>query len=167
MALINKLTAIGDAIRSKTGTTAELSLDDMVTAINSISTTGTGTIQTAVLTASYNRFYVDNYVEPGENFVLFYTAKSSQGGNYVISMWMPDWSKHIYNLHANIIATDDFGYNANGIKTLKTSNIDVASTQTTLSNKTNSTIEFDGTSFYYSSDTGCKVGTSAILLYVG
>ena len=38
MALIDKLTAIGNAIRSKTGATAKLSLDDMVTAIEGIKT---------------------------------------------------------------------------------------------------------------------------------
>lgn len=41
MALTNKLTAIGDAIRGKTGGTDLLTLDGMVTAINGISTGGT------------------------------------------------------------------------------------------------------------------------------
>jgi hypothetical protein len=41
MALTNKLNAIGDAIRNKTGSTAKLTLDQMPTAINSI-TTGSG-----------------------------------------------------------------------------------------------------------------------------
>ena len=39
MALTNKLTAIANAIRSKTGSTAKLSLDGMVTAINNLKTT--------------------------------------------------------------------------------------------------------------------------------
>lgn len=39
MALINKLTAIADAIRSKTGSTAKLSLDGMASAINGLKTT--------------------------------------------------------------------------------------------------------------------------------
>ena len=34
MALVNKLTAIGDAIRNKNGSTSKLTLDSMVTAIN-------------------------------------------------------------------------------------------------------------------------------------
>lgn len=42
MALINKLTAIADAIREKTGDEEELSLDDMVTAIEGIETGGGG-----------------------------------------------------------------------------------------------------------------------------
>ena len=40
MALINKLTAIADAIRSKTGGTEPLTLDGMVTAIDGISAGG-------------------------------------------------------------------------------------------------------------------------------
>ena len=38
MALTDKLTNIANAIRAKTGGTAELSLDDMVTEINDLST---------------------------------------------------------------------------------------------------------------------------------
>lgn len=41
MALINKLTAIADAIRSKTGSTAKLTLDGMASAINGLKTTFT------------------------------------------------------------------------------------------------------------------------------
>ena len=44
MALTNKLTAIGDAIRGKTGGTDLLTLDGMVTAINGISTGGGTTL---------------------------------------------------------------------------------------------------------------------------
>lgn len=44
MALTDKLTAIGNAIRSKTGGTAQLTLDGMVTAINGIET-GTGGVE--------------------------------------------------------------------------------------------------------------------------
>lgn len=44
MALTNKLTAIGDAIRGKTGGTELLTLDGMVTAINGISTGGGTTL---------------------------------------------------------------------------------------------------------------------------
>lgn len=42
MALTNKLTAIGDAIRNKTGSTDLLTLDEMPTAINGIETGGGG-----------------------------------------------------------------------------------------------------------------------------
>lgn len=40
MALTDKLTAIADAIRARTGKSAELSLDDMVTEIENLSSTG-------------------------------------------------------------------------------------------------------------------------------
>lgn len=42
MALTNKLSAIGDAIRAKTGKSEKLTLDSMVTEINSITTGGSG-----------------------------------------------------------------------------------------------------------------------------
>ena len=48
MALINKLTAIADAIRSKTGTTEPMTLDEMVTAIANI-TTGSVPSDTIIL----------------------------------------------------------------------------------------------------------------------
>lgn len=168
MALINKLNAIGDAIRSKTGETAEMTLEEMATAITNLSTgSTTGTLQTATITATGNRIYVDNYVASGENFILFYTAHSGKSGaNYTLSMWMPDWSKHVYNMRDNLVTGESAYINA-GIKQLKTSNIDAANTMTSLSLKTNSTITFDGRSFFYSSDVGCAIGTSAVLVYVG
>lgn len=167
MALINKLTAIGDAIRSKTGETAEMTLEEMATAITNLSTGSTGTLQTATITSIGNRIYVDNYVASGENFILFYTAYSgSSGANYTLSMWMPDWSKNVYNLRNNLV-TGEAAYVNAGIKQLKTSNIDAANTMSSLSLKTNSTIEFDGKSFFYSSDVACSIGRSAVLVYVG
>ena len=42
MAIINKLAAIADAIRGKTGSTELLTLDQMVDAINGIQTGGGG-----------------------------------------------------------------------------------------------------------------------------
>lgn len=50
MALINKLTAIADAIRSKTGGTAKLSLDGMASAINGLKTTFSTQTKTATPT---------------------------------------------------------------------------------------------------------------------
>lgn len=91
MALINKLTAIGDAIRSKTGTTAELSLDDMVTAINSI-TSGSNGLQ-SVKVQSYNSttFDISNFVEGDENFLLFFTfMSSSTGSGYLKAFYSPE-----------------------------------------------------------------------------
>lgn len=165
MALINKLQAIGDAIREKTGETAELTLDEMAAAISNLPT-GSGTLQTAVISTDGNTLWVNNYVDPGDSFILFYTAKSSSSGNYIRSMWMSDWSKNVYNLAPNNVSGDSVYLNA-GIKQLSTSLIDASNTMTTLTNKTNSTIRFDGYSLSYDSDTGCKIGNSAVLLYVG
>lgn len=54
MALTNKLSAIADAIRSKTGGTHLLTLDEMPTAIRSIKSGGTGGIPEEALTISGN-----------------------------------------------------------------------------------------------------------------
>ena len=59
MALIEKLNAIGDAIRSKTGGTAKLSLTDMVTAINSIQSGGSGGTD-KIITGSFTPSSSDN-----------------------------------------------------------------------------------------------------------
>ena len=63
MALTNKLTAIGDAIRGKTGGTELLTLDGMVTAINGISTGGGTTLPE------------EAYVITGDCDKLFYSGK--------------------------------------------------------------------------------------------
>ena len=52
MALIEKLNAIGDAIRAKTGGTEKLTLDQMPTEIASIVTTGGGEVEPIVLTGN-------------------------------------------------------------------------------------------------------------------
>lgn len=58
MALTNKLTAIGDAIRYKTGTTELLTLDDMPTAIRSIETGGDApTVKLTELSVTANGTY--------------------------------------------------------------------------------------------------------------
>lgn len=46
----SKLTAIGDAIRAKTGSAASMTLDEMVTAIGSISGGGSSELQTGKVT---------------------------------------------------------------------------------------------------------------------
>ena len=49
MALTDKLTAIADAIRSKTGTTEPMTLDEMITAIANITT---GSVPSDTITLS-------------------------------------------------------------------------------------------------------------------
>lgn len=87
MALINKLEAIGDAIRSKTGGTEELTLDEMATAISSLSTGSTGTIQTAMISrANGTTFDLSNYVDmaAGDKFILFYSHTNNPANNSYI-----------------------------------------------------------------------------------
>ena len=61
MALINKLQAIANAIRSKTGKTEQLSLDNMVTEIEGIKTGGSdGGIREVLLTGDYSGGFSEN-----------------------------------------------------------------------------------------------------------
>ena len=63
MAITKKLTAIGDAIRNKTGKTDKLTLDNMVTEINGI-TTGGGSVPEKLLKISGDckyKFAYDNW----------------------------------------------------------------------------------------------------------
>lgn len=71
MALIDKLTAIAEAIRGKTGGTDPLTLEEMVSAIASIENSGGGvadsliTVETVIATESFtNGAGVANYVTP-------------------------------------------------------------------------------------------------------
>lgn len=76
MALINKLNAIGDAIRSKTGGTTKLTLDAMPNAILSIATGGSGgSLQMAKITKQSNTtFDISNYVADGDMFILLFSV---------------------------------------------------------------------------------------------
>ena len=60
MALINKLEAIADAIRAKTGGSAELSLDDMVNEIEGISGGGSSDILDIELTGNLRQVFFNN-----------------------------------------------------------------------------------------------------------
>ena len=57
MALIEKLNAIGDAIRAKTGGTEKLTLDQMPSEIKSIETTSAGGVPSSALTLTGNSNY--------------------------------------------------------------------------------------------------------------
>ena len=77
MALINKLNAIGDAIRSKTGGTTKLTLDAMPSAILSITSgsSGGGSLQMAKITRATNTtFDISNYVADGDMFILLFSV---------------------------------------------------------------------------------------------
>ena len=57
----SKLTAIANAIRSKTGSTENLTLDNMVTAINNISGGSTNTLKKLLDTTKSGNYLFDNY----------------------------------------------------------------------------------------------------------
>lgn len=72
MALTDKLTAIADAIRAKTGDSEKLSLDDMPTAIASIETGGGGGFDP-------EKMYAVRVDVPGRTTVTVYTKTSVFG----------------------------------------------------------------------------------------
>lgn len=76
MALTNKLSAIGDAIRAKTGKSEKLTLDSMVTEINSITTGGSGGGGTTptledFFSGALTEFSNENTTEIMRNFAFF------------------------------------------------------------------------------------------------
>lgn len=171
MALINKLEAIGDAIRSKTGGTEELTLDEMATAINNIQSSSTGSLQTVVITKGYgNRIDLSNFVDyaAGDNFILFYTSKANSSSKYMKSMWMPGWSYNIYTIaDATVnVSSSDAELGVENLGTTLTTEVN-----TSIALKTASTIEKtdmeEKSDLFFTSATGCGIGKSAILVYVG
>lgn len=170
MALINKLEAIGDAIREKTGGTEELTLEQMATAINGLSIGG-GTLQTAVITSVVGyTYYLDNYVDvsAGDNFILFYTFKAKYGSDYIKAIHMPAFGKYIYSLTANTVNSDTNGEVNDGIESIGTTN--VAEVNRAIAYQTNSTIDEERLNrghIFFSSAEGCQLGDTAILVYVG
>ena len=74
MALIDKLTAIADAIRSKTGTTEPMTLDEMVTAISNITT---GSVPSDTITLSDGTELPKPTLKEGCNYAIIF-----KGSNY-------------------------------------------------------------------------------------
>ena len=69
MALIDKLTAIADAIRSKTGTTNTMTLDEMVTAIANITT---GSVPSDTITLSDGTELPKPTLKDGCNYAIIF-----------------------------------------------------------------------------------------------
>lgn len=65
MALIEKLNAIGDAIRSKTGKEDKLTLDDMVTEIEGIAVGGDNDIEDGLVDGTITEYYNDRVTSLG------------------------------------------------------------------------------------------------------
>ena len=74
MALTDKLTAIADAIRSKTGTTEPMTLDEMVTAIANITT---GSVPSDTITLSDGTELPKPTLKEGCNYAIIF-----KGSNY-------------------------------------------------------------------------------------
>ena len=74
MALIDKLTAIADAIRSKTGSTNTMTLDEMVTAIANITT---GSVPSDTITLSDGTELPKPTLKEGCNYAIIF-----KGSNY-------------------------------------------------------------------------------------
>ena len=94
MALTDKLTAIGNAIRGKTGGTDLLTLDQMATEISNISSSGGGSWSTATITApttTYNKtFDISNYVsDNNKNWMLFLSATYSSSYSWETAFIAP------------------------------------------------------------------------------
>ena len=69
MALINKLTAIANAIRSKTGSTEPMTLDEMVTAISNITT---GSVPSDTITLSDGTKLPKPTLKDGCNYAIIF-----------------------------------------------------------------------------------------------
>ena len=94
MALTNKLSAIGNAIREKTGGTGLLTLDQMATEISNISSSGGGSWSTANITSpvnTYNKtFDISNYVlDDNKNWMLFFSATYNSSSSWETAFIAP------------------------------------------------------------------------------
>ena len=69
----SKLTAIANAIRSKTGSTENLTLDNMVTAINNISGGSTNTLKKLLDTTKSGNYLFDNYQGISVYYLISYS----------------------------------------------------------------------------------------------
>ena len=69
MALTDKLTAIADAIRSKTGTTESMTLDEMITAISNITT---GSVPSDTITLSDGTELPKPTLKEGCNYAIIF-----------------------------------------------------------------------------------------------
>lgn len=86
MALTDKLTAIADATRAKTGTTNQMTLDEIATAINGISMEkGITMVQRGFAsTSGYNSVQLDlsDYLDTSNVVYIIYTVSPSGSSNW-------------------------------------------------------------------------------------
>lgn len=86
----SKLTAIGDAIRAKTGSSASMTLDEMVTAIGNISGGGGSSMESGTFTGD-NRKTVSLSLQSQPSHVMFYSPFADFGTdtvwNCILFVW--------------------------------------------------------------------------------
>lgn len=151
MALIEKLEAIGDAIRAKTGGSSQLSLDDMVTEIGNIS--GGGNIPEIIYpTVNYTgwdspQLDLSNFNYNGvlDNFnlpTIYDNVRVVNGGTYSLSLLFPTQiklSKYLLGNYKNSVTI-------NLPTNIKKSNIECL---IDFSNLLNENIDYTNQKFYY------------------
>ena len=172
MALINKLEAIGDAIRSKTGETAEMTLEEMATAITNLSLDKAYRLRTATFSrSSKTTFDLSNWVEPTDSFWFFYTFTT--GGDYMKAIFISpranNQGKSVTSLNSNtVIGSQPSDVESNGIKYVTNSGTDFASTSQSLLmiNSAPSTSWKDGV-LSLTGYNGAEFGVNGLLLYIG
>ena len=111
MALTDKLTAIADAIRTKTGTTEQMSLEAMATAINNlVMNTGTnirfGHTQPTSNMSSYT-LNLENYAKTQPVYIFFVVCSSGGTGNQTFRLIKVDQMAET----DNIVELRKAGYN--------------------------------------------------------
>ena len=111
MALTDKLTAIADAIRTKAGTTEQMSLEAMATTINNlVMNTGTnirfGHIQPTSNMSSYT-LNLENYAKTQPVYIFFVVCKSGGTGNQSFRLIKVDQMAET----DNVVELRNAGYN--------------------------------------------------------
>ena len=170
MALTNKLTAIGDAIREKTGSTELLTLDQMATEIANISSGGGGSWSTATITSpAYSGYYrvfdISNYVsKDNKNWMLFFSATYSSSQTWETAFIAPFLSE-LYGKTGNGIYGIIYTQSRHGADSSGGAQKILGYSDGFLSDPLNSDkvrygtmISWDGTQYY-------QLGLNAVLLY--
>lgn len=179
MALINKLEAIGDAIREKTGGTEEMTLDEMATAISSLTTgnvTTTGELKYAILTnnsTSTTKFDIGYYVPSKTSKFMIFFSYSTDGSNYQKAVFYNNGKSTIGTLTPNVLNKTTDTYAAYGVYGFMTSPTGFAPKSYLSTSVNDPTGSVTGQSIMYfnvelaSATSTLYVGQSALLLYVG
>ena len=156
MAIINKLSAIGAAIRAKTGKTELLTLDSMPTEIASI-VTGGGSLSTGSVTRkTETSFDVSNFITDANSFILCFTYNNNSNPNiYGRGMYIPGLTK-------NTLYFNNSTCSNTGIKRFTGSPVDSSMFYDASGDAQSLTCTFENGIITFSR----TVGTSAKIIYV-